>query len=723
MKKIFISGLIIFYAFSVNASARDFSVVINEFMADNAATVSDQDGEYDDWIELYNNSDSAVSLNGYYLTDDATDLTQWAFPDISVPAHAYLVIWADSDEEQEGLHAGFKLSASGETILLVDPGQAVADEVTFGEQATDISTGRYPDGTGSFIAMNPTFAATNQGEATMPGDIDGDLDIDLADAVSALQVLAGIKQVSVDKKADINTDSKIGLQEAVYIIRQVAGISDITTPQRPDGWTEDTHGNLADPNYDVVFVQDEVIRLDLTIDPADWQAMLDDMTDMYGEFGKSGDDSGIPPEAIEACLYRQVGDQCTVSLPGQEIKGVCGLTQDILECKPGNMPVPRSGRSGLETRADKNQGGQGFSDRNPIWKPCTLNFKEKTWNHVGIRFKGNSSLKSSWTKGINKLPMRFDFDQFEDDYPEIENQRFYGFKKLTMSSGFKDDSLIREKIAADIFRDAGIPAAMTAFYRLFIDCGNGPIYFGLYTMVEVPDEPMLEKYYNDDSGNLYKPEGTGAKFVNFDASSFDKETNEDEADWSDVIAIFDALHATRENQAAWRTGLEKVFNANGFLRWLAVNTVIRNWDSYGEAPHNYYLYANPADNIVHWIPWDHNEAINDQGRKPLSLALSPGEVGDDWPLIRYLMDDPEYRALYISFAEETINGVFNISDTRKRFQEARNMIELYVVGDEGELEGYTHLSDSQAFSDEFEYLFEHVEQRRSDVIQFLSEMR
>ncbi|MCP4353578.1 MAG: hypothetical protein GY795_49645 [Desulfobacterales bacterium] len=714
MKKIFMSGIIMFFFCSLNASA---SVVINEFMADNTATVSDQNGEYDDWIELYNSSDSAVSLSGYYLTDDATDLTQWIFPDISVPAHGYLVIWADSDEEQEGLHAGFKLSASGETLLLVNPDQTVADEITFGEQASDISTGRYPDGTGSFIAMNPTFAAANQGEATIPGDIDGDLDIDMADAVSALKALAGITQVIAGTKADINSDSKIGLQEAIYIIRKV---SEITTVQRPDGWTEETHGNLADPNYDVVFVQDGVMRLDLTIDSADWQAMMDDMTDMYGEFGKSGDNTEIPPEAIEACVYRTVGDQCTISMPNREVNGICTLTQDTLECKPDNTPpVPRSG---LETGADQNQGEPGmggFSDRNPIWKPCTVNFMEKTWLHVGVRFKGNSSLKSSWERGIYKLPMRFDFDQFEDDYPEIDNQRFYGFKKLAMSSGFNDNSLVREKVAADIFRDAGVPAAMTAFYRLFIDYGNGPVYFGLYTMVEVPGDPMLEKYYSDDSGNLYKPEGTGAKFASFDQDSFDKETNEDEADWSDVIAVFDALHTARENQAVWRTGLEKVFNANGFLKWLAINTVIQNWDCYGQAPHNYYLYTNPADNIMQWIPWDHNEAINGQRRNPLSLSLTTEEVGNDWPLITYLMDDPEYRALYISFTEETINGAFNVSDTHKRYQVARTMIEPYVVGDEGEIEGYTHLSDSQAFSAEFEYLLNHVEQRRDDVIQFL----
>ncbi len=57
------------------------NIAINEFLADNETVVADQDGEYDDWIELYNNGTDPVSMNGYYLSDDSSDLTQWKFPD------------------------------------------------------------------------------------------------------------------------------------------------------------------------------------------------------------------------------------------------------------------------------------------------------------------------------------------------------------------------------------------------------------------------------------------------------------------------------------------------------------------------------------------------------------------------------------------------------------------------------------------------------------------
>ena len=137
-------------------------LVINEFMASNDETVADQDGEFDDWIELYNNGSTTIELDGYALSDDANDFGKWIFPDgISIGAGEYLIIWADGDEDQEGLHAGFKLSASAESIYLIDPAVNIIDEVTYFDQTTDITYGRFPNGIGNFQQLRPTFNAEN----------------------------------------------------------------------------------------------------------------------------------------------------------------------------------------------------------------------------------------------------------------------------------------------------------------------------------------------------------------------------------------------------------------------------------------------------------------------------------------------------------------------------------------------------------------------------------
>ncbi len=152
--------------------AADSDVVINELMASNDAAQADPAGEYDDWIELYNKSAAPIDLSGYYLSDKATNPTKWAFPEGTViDGQSYLIIWADENGSQQGLHANFKLSKSGETVLLVNPGEAVVDQVDFGEQETDMGYARQPNGTGSFVIKAPTFNANNDGTSSTSVDI------------------------------------------------------------------------------------------------------------------------------------------------------------------------------------------------------------------------------------------------------------------------------------------------------------------------------------------------------------------------------------------------------------------------------------------------------------------------------------------------------------------------------------------------------------------------
>lgn len=137
-------------------------VVINEFMASNDSSVTDQDGEYDDWIELYNNSSVAVDLTGYFLSDNPENLPKWDFPTgTTIEGNGYLIVWADEDGMQEGLHANFKLARAGEVVYLLNPDTVIIDQIEFGEQITDQSFAREPNGTGSFVIKAPTFNQNN----------------------------------------------------------------------------------------------------------------------------------------------------------------------------------------------------------------------------------------------------------------------------------------------------------------------------------------------------------------------------------------------------------------------------------------------------------------------------------------------------------------------------------------------------------------------------------
>jgi hypothetical protein len=150
-------------------------LVINEFLASNDFVMADQDGEYDDWIELYNNGTTTIDLENYHLSDDGADLTQWTFPaGATIAPNAYFVVWADKDDLQTGYHTNFKLSASGETIYLSDAAGSILDQVTYTTQVADTSYGRYANGTGTFQTMFPTFSAENSlvnSIRTLNGDV------------------------------------------------------------------------------------------------------------------------------------------------------------------------------------------------------------------------------------------------------------------------------------------------------------------------------------------------------------------------------------------------------------------------------------------------------------------------------------------------------------------------------------------------------------------------
>lgn len=138
-------------------------LVINEFMAQNTTTVTDPAGEFEDWIELYNNTANTISLDNLFLTDTPANTQKWAFPaGLTMPPNSYLIVWADEDLTQEGLHADFKLSAGGESIILSYPNGEVVDAYTFGAQTANVSEARLPNATGDFFASNATFNANNE---------------------------------------------------------------------------------------------------------------------------------------------------------------------------------------------------------------------------------------------------------------------------------------------------------------------------------------------------------------------------------------------------------------------------------------------------------------------------------------------------------------------------------------------------------------------------------
>jgi hypothetical protein len=147
------------------------NIVINELLTANQNGITDNVGELEDWIEIYNPNNFPVNLSGYYFSDDPEVRNKWvvssSFPDsVTVPANGWLLFWADADVEQGVLHADFRLSNNGEYLSLASPdGYTLADEIQWNYIAPDTSLGRITDGADEwvlFIVSTPE-ASNNQG--------------------------------------------------------------------------------------------------------------------------------------------------------------------------------------------------------------------------------------------------------------------------------------------------------------------------------------------------------------------------------------------------------------------------------------------------------------------------------------------------------------------------------------------------------------------------------
>src|SRR5438067_148773 len=134
-------------------------VVISEFMADNKTTLADVDGQFSDWIEIYNTAATNVNLAGWALTDDATHVKRWIFPSTNLTARGFMVVFASSKNRAipgAELHTDFSLKASGEYLGLLGPNGTVATEFspTFPAQSPDISYGFEQDAsTNTFVSQ------------------------------------------------------------------------------------------------------------------------------------------------------------------------------------------------------------------------------------------------------------------------------------------------------------------------------------------------------------------------------------------------------------------------------------------------------------------------------------------------------------------------------------------------------------------------------------------
>lgn len=242
------------------------------------------------------------------------------------------------------------------------------------------------------------------------------------------------------------------------------------------------------------------------------------------------------------------------------------------------------------------------------YKRCTVRIHnsmiDETLDDVGIRVRGNTSrgaLKKSW---------KLRFDEF------VDGRKFHGLVKMNLNGDRNDPSICRSKLCWDLLKEVRVPSPRTNHVRLKIN--DGADVEGAYINVEQADHLMMEAWFGNGRGSLYKcsfkggsdgradlryiEPGDGAAYRNlgggktYEEENFDSPTHEDLAGFIDFIA-----HASDDEFTA---RLADHLNVDTFLRAMALDMVIGNWDGYWYGANNYYLYRNEATDRFEYIPHD-----------------------------------------------------------------------------------------------------------------------
>ncbi len=499
------------------------------------------------------------------------------------------------------------------------------------------------------------------------------------------------------------------------------------------------------PAYNIVFPQNKVNTIKITISSTQWDSINNNMKELCGQ--KFGENMRMDKNP---------------NFSNMNFPPVANTSIDNAPNRPNNSEPPMPGN-------------RKMISGKPAYINVSISFNNEFRNNIGFRLKGNSSLMHSWSEGNYKLPFKLDFAKFKNDSTGIDHANFYGFKKISFSPAFNDPSLIREKLASDIFKLAGVPSAQTAFYKVYIDFGSGLKYCGVYTAVEYPDDQMIKQTFGNKHGNIYKPQ---SNFSSFNENELEKKNHKKISDYSDIEELTNLINSSlkTKNPSEWRSKLETIFNVDEYIKYLAVNNTILNWDTYGIMAHNFYLYNDSVKKIT-WIPWDNNEALNGNSEitgtkhdfrpddkntdnlrnnmmasrmvnEPMNqnttlsnkmhkipqhpgngnfpgpsrqcVSLSMNEVSDEWPLIKCITDDDLYFSKYKQTLKWFNQQIFKEDEMYRLIDKYYDLISPYVMGKNGECEGYTHLKSESSFIDAQKELKQHIKNRKTLVSDYVN---
>ena len=643
-------------------TAADDAVVLNELMASNTQGRQDEQGQYDDWIELYNSTEVAIDVAGMFLTDDQESPEKWQIPLDSpslttIPAGGFLLIWADGDIEQGPLHAGFGLSADGDAVYLFDVDHVtLIDSIEYGLQYPDIAYGRYPDGSETWRSLGTASpgGANVAAYEGMVAPVEFSHDRGFCESPFELTLTCATPGATINYTVDGSDAFSVERQrgagkiyEGPFIVFETTVIRAVAT--KP-GWMP---GPTA--TYSYLFVSDVISQSSAPLGfPSSW--------------GSRSADYEMDEDIVDEPRYADQMEESLLSLPSMSL--VMNV-DDLFDTSQGIYT--NSGNSGASwERAGSIElvypdGRPGFQSN------CGVRIQGGYFRTPGASSKKSFRLLFRGAYGATKLR-----------YPLFGDDAAQEFDTVTLRGGANDGytwtgneryaQFTRDQFARDLQIGTGNAGPHGMFVHLYI---NG-LYWGLYNPCERPDDAFSASYYGGE-----KEDWDAFKHKSFEVAAGNRSA------LNEMIAVCQeagtSLAAYQELQGRNPDGSDNsdyphLLDVSDYIDYMIVNMWAGNWDW----PWNNYWLGRQrgADSTgFKFYCWD-AEDIMLSSRSALGIDLITGADSRDVGRFHAtLRQNPEYRVTFGDHLHQFFfnGGLLTSESLLDRYQELAGSIEMAII--------------------------------------------
>lgn len=646
-----IIAIFIFTCFYETAYSRQ--VVLNEIMSSNSTTISDEDGDYPDWIEIFNVGNETVHLGGYGLSDDYENPFRWVFPDTTIGAGEFMLIWASNKNRifpGEELHTNFAIAAEGEEVILTHPDSIRIDELPPIEIPTDISIGRQPDGTGEWIFFTePTPGKSNITEGTdgilsspefshLPGFYNEAFDLLITHpdpCVTLFYTMDGSKptQNANEVKGAIPLYDRSGEANVLSEI-PTNYIGDISRFR----WRS-PNGNVSKAT---------VIRVGAFKEGA----LPSETVGTYFIYNEGAQKYSLPVISISTDNENLFGEQRGIYVPGI------------------------SKISGDEFTGNYFERGRDW-ERDAFFEFFNENGELKLSQNIGIRIHGGVSRR--YPKKSLRLYARNEYGLSTFRYSIFPESDYGEYKRLILRNSGQDfgRSLIMDPVAQELVRHLDFD---TQAYRPTIVFLNGE-YWGIKNIRERYDRHYLERVYGVDPNNI------------------DLLSNNNNVSEGDSLHYNEVIHFVENNDLSnddYFDQLKKLIDLENFIDYYSSQIYFGNDDW----PHNNIDFwrlrvpYNPEapkghDGRWRWLMFDVDRSMDHSSGPDFNiielLTEKYGKNGREWPnrLFRNLFENENFKIGLINRISDLLNSTFIPHRVSTIIDNMKQPLE-------GEIKEYTH---------------------------------